>query len=70
LTIAAGTVTALCRAMKEISTIPTEELSAITGGSKADRIAKLNQIFGPEELPPLGASDADAWKFYTGKKLK
>jgi hypothetical protein len=56
--------------MKEISTIPTEELSAITGGSKADRIAKLNQIFGPEELPPLGASDADAWKFYTGKKLK
>jgi hypothetical protein len=50
--------------------IATDALSAVTGGSKADRIAKLNLIFGPEELPPLGASDAEAWKFDTGKKLK
>jgi bacteriocin-like protein len=53
-----------------MKTITTTTLATVSGGSKADRIAKLNSIFGPEELPPLGASDADAWKFYTGKKLK
>jgi hypothetical protein len=37
----------------------------LSGFEKKNGVAK--DVFGPEELPPLGASDAEAWKFYGGK---